>query len=346
VPQELNEMEFLKTLYDEELNIEGDVEIVGLPFLRSRILGELEPNAYDVSFEEWTTQRTERLLDNAKHILSNFDNANRFEQLKKTFDNAKVMPFLGAGISMPSGYPGWTQFLYEACEESHMTEDDLSVFLASGHYEEAAQALHDDMTAAGFNELLESAFKSKKDLCGAIHYLPVLFPSSSIITTNFDNLIERIFKDVEKDFDQVRSGKTLNEVLRLMPMGNKLLVKLHGSCDLVAERVLLKSEYDAAYADGNEVKNFFNRILFSQSLLFIGCSLSVDRTIQAMIDVVEEYGAETLPRHYAFLELKNDDDRVARKKALAKANIFPIWYPEGEHDESIEALFILMLGAA
>ena len=338
-------MEFLKTLYDEELNGEGDVEIVGLPFQRSRILGELEPNAYDVSFDEWTTQRTERILDNANKILKNFDNGNRFEQLKRTYDNGRVMPFLGAGISMPSGYPGWTQFLYDACEESHLTDQDLAAFLANGQYEEAAQALHDDMTAAVFNELLESAFKSKKDLCGSIRCLPMLFPSSSIITTNFDDLIERAYKEVEQNFDQVRSGTTLNEVLRLISMGNKLLVKLHGSCDLVAERVLLKDEYDSAYGDGNEVKKFFNRILFGQSLLFVGCSLSVDRTIQAMIDVVEEHGAETLPRHYAFLELKNGDDRVARKKELARANIFPIWYPEGEHDESIEALFTLMLEA-
>ena len=336
-------MEFLKPLYDEELNGEGDVEIVGLPFQRSRILGELEPNAYDVSFEEWSTQRTERLLDNAHQILKSFDNANRFEQLKRTYDNGRVMPFLGAGISMPSGYPGWTKFLYDACEESHITEQELDILLGNGQYEEAAQALHDDMTAAGFNELLESAFKSNKEVSGAIHYIPVLFPQTSIITTNFDDLIERVFRDVELGFDQVRSGKTLNEVLRLMPMGNKLLVKLHGNCDLVAERVLLKEEYDAAYADGNEVRNFFNRILFGQSLLFIGCSLNVDRTIQAMIDVVEEYGAQTLPRHYAFLELKDSEDRVARKKELAKANIFPIWYPEGEHDESIESLFMLML---
>jgi hypothetical protein len=337
-------MEFLRSLYEEELNSEGDVEIVGLEFQRSRILTELEPDAFDATFEDWLVNRKLSLLDKANEILNLHDNRNRFEQLQRTYDNGRVMPFLGAGVSMPSGYPGWTQFLYEACKESHITEEELTNFLDSGLYEDAAQALHDDMSSAGFNELLESAFKSKKEIYGAIQYVPELFPASSIITTNFDDLIERVFKGGSRDFDQVRSGKSLNEVIRLMPMGNKLLVKLHGSCDLVAERVLLKSEYDAAYSDGNEVRNFFNRILFGQSLLFIGCSLSVDRTIQAMIEVVDEYKAETLPRHYAFLELKDIDDRVARKKELARANIFPIWYPEGDHDESVEALFTLMLG--
>lgn len=335
-------MDFLKSLYDEELNSEGDINIVNLSFERSRILSELEPSSYDVSFEEWMTQRKERLIDKAREILSLHDNLNRFEQLKKTYDNGLITPFIGAGMSMQSGYPGWTKFLYDACNESHITIKDLTAMLNSGEYEEAAQTLHDDMTSPVFNELLESAFKSDKKIYGNINYLPMLFPSSSIITTNFDELIEKIFQGVDQGFDQIRSGKTLNEVVRIMSQGTRLLIKIHGTCDLVSERVLLKNEYDAAYENGNDVKNFFERILFRQSLLFIGCSLSADRTLKAMTEVVKRCSADTLPRHYAFLELKDNDDRVARRKALACSNIFPIWYPEGDHDESIEALFTLM----
>lgn len=122
-----------------------------------------------------------------------------------------------------------------------------------------------------------------------------------------------------------------------------MLLKLHGECDQVADRILLKSEYEAAYADGADVSNFFTRVLFAKSMLFLGCSLCTDRTITNMVERVTEYKAETLPRHYAFLELKEADDRVERKKELAAANIFPIWYSEGTHDESIEALFVRLL---
>jgi len=336
-------MEFLRSIYESELNSDGDVEIIGLYFQRSRILTELEPDAFNATFEDWLTHRKENLLNKAQEILNLFDNRDRFEQLQRTFENGRVMPFLGAGISMLSGYPSWTQFLYEACDESHIKKEDLENLIKIGQYEEAAQLLHDDMSSAGFNELLESRFKSSKGIYGSVHYIPILFPKSSVITTNFDNLIETVYKNADQSFDQIKSGKSLNEITRLIPMGNRLLVKLHGNCDVATERVLLKNEYDIAYAQNNEIKSFFNRILFGQSLLFIGCSLTVDRTIQAMSDVVNEYGAATLPRHYAFLELKNSDDRVARKKMLAKANIFPIWYSEGEHDESIEALFTLLL---
>lgn len=134
----------------------------------------------------------------------------------------------------------------------------------------------------------------------------------------------------------------LKEAIRLMSSGSRLLLKLHGDCETLAERVLLLSEYEEAYSEAGEVKEFLNRILFGQSLLFVGCSLNTDRTIKVMKEIVDENSMETLPRHYAFMELKNDCDRVVIKRELAKANIFPVWFPEDTHDESIEALFTLM----
>lgn len=336
-------MDFLKPLYDEELNSEGDVEIVGSFFARSRILGELEPQTYTLTFSEWVEERKANLIQKADEILALYDNKNRFEQLKKSFKAGAAMPFVGAGFSVPSDYPGWTAFLYQLCEETHVPKEELDNLLQAGDYEQAAQVLHDDLGAALFNENLEGVFSSDKEIFGAVHYLPLLFPTTTVITTNYDRLLERVFKGVEQGFDVVKYGNSLAEVVRLMSNGSRMLLKLHGECDQVADRVLLKAEYDRAYADGATANDFFNRVLFAKSLLFLGCSLCADRTFASMAELVAKYRAETLPRHYAFLELKEDADRVARKKELAAANIFPIWYPEGEHDESIEALLVKLM---
>lgn len=336
-------MDFLKPLYDEELNSEGDVEIVGSLFARSHILGELEPQTYTLTFAEWVEERKTNLTQKADEILAQYDNGNRFEQLKRSLKAGAAMPFVGAGLSVPSGYPGWTAFFYQLCEESHVDKGEIARLLGAGDYEQAAQVLHDDLGAALFNENLEGVFSSEKEIFGAMHYLPLLFPASTVITTNYDRLLERVYKGVEQGFDVVKYGNSLNEVVRLMTNGSRMLLKLHGECDQVADRVLLEVEYDGAYSDDSMVSNFFNRVLFAKSLLFLGCSLCADRTIKNMISLVEQYKPETLPRHYAFLELKVDADRIARKKKLAAANIFPIWYPEGEHDESIEALFVKLM---
>lgn len=336
-------MEFWRPKYHEYLNSEGDIEIVGSTFQRSRILKELEPETYQLSFEDWVTERKSGLCDVANQVLGTHDNARRFEALKKALASQNVVPFLGAGFSMPSGYPGWTQFLWSLQEESHVKEADLESILSAGDYEGAAQLIHDDLGSALFNKQLQECFDRSCVAVGSVNLLPLAFPDSNVVTTNFDKLLESAFAGQSQGFDQIIHGNNIGEALRILNAGGRYLLKLHGSCESVANRVLLRDEYNRAYGDDGVVGRFFSRFLFGKSLLFIGCSLMTDRTIRTMEKIVELEGAHTLPQHYAFLELKSGIDRVERKKVLAKANIFPIWYPEGEHDESIEALLLALM---
>ena len=337
-------MEFLRSLFHQELDDEGEVIIAGETFTRHDILNGLAPEPYRIAFNEWLENRRIRLLEKASDILSHFDNAGRFEQLSATLNKGAMIPFVGAGLSMSSGFPSWTKFLFQLCDESHVSCAELKVLLDDGLYEEGAQLLYDDMGSALFNEAVQSTFGSAKLPTGPVNLLPSLFPNTSILTTNFDTLIETIFRgDGCRIFDIVQSGKVLTEVCRQMANGDRLLVKIHGDCRQVTDRVLLKSEYDAAYTDAGVIEFFFNQVMFGRSILFLGCSLCADRTIKTMKTLVTKFGPDNLPRHYAFLELKAGDDRVARKKFLADANIFPIWYDEGDHDEAIEALFLKLL---
>lgn len=336
-------MEFWRPKYHEYLNTEGDVVIIGSTFQRSRILKELEPETYQLSFEDWVEERTSSLLDLASQVLGTHDNAHRFEALKKARSSQNVVPFLGAGLSMPSGYPGWTNFLWSLQEESHVNAADLESLLLLGDYEGAAQLIHDDLGSALFNKQLQECFDRGCSATGAINLLPLVFPDSNVVTTNFDKLLESAFSGQSQGFDQTILGSHLGEALRILNTGGRYLLKLHGSCETVANRVLLRDEYNQAYGDTGTVGRFFSRFLFGKSLLFVGCSLMTDRTLRTMEQVVQVEGAHSLPQHYAFLELKVGVDRVERKKVLAKANIFPIWYPEGEHDDSIEALLLALM---
>jgi hypothetical protein len=336
-------MEFWRPKYHEYLNSEGDVEIVGSSFQRSRILRDLEPETYKLSFEDWIEDRKSSLLNVATQLLSTQGNAHRFHALRRANGLQNVVPFLGAGISVSSGFPSWTQFLWDLQAESHVVAADLETLLNAGDYEGAAQLIYDDLDSALFNRQLRECFDRECPPTGPINLLPLVFPGSNVITTNFDKLLESVFSEQSQGFDQVVSGGSISEALRIFTTGARCLLKLHGSCEAVANRVLLRDEYTQAYSDAGAVKRFFSRYLFGKSLLFIGCSLLTDRTIRTMEQIVAEEGADSLPQHYAFLELKAGGDRVERKKSLAKANIFPIWYPEGEHDESIEALLLALV---
>ena len=299
--------EYLQKLYNEYLNSEGDVIIESYPFQRSLILSELEPETYKQTLFDWEKQRKDNLLALADNILLLYENEKRFAKLKKAITSGVVLPFVGAGMSMTSDYPSWTAFLYRLIEESEISPDELETLIAAGKYEEAAQVIYEDIGSELFNEILENEFSHERDILGAIHYLPLIFNQHSVLTTNFDNLLERVFNGKDNGFDEVKSGKYLDEVIRKIASGSRILIKIHGDCKQVQDRVLTISEYDKTYSDTDTLTKFFNRIMIKGTMLFLGCNLSTDRTLVTMKSIVKMEGADNLPRHYAFLEVIKDN---------------------------------------
>jgi hypothetical protein len=106
--------------------------------------------------------------------------------------------------------------------------------------------------------------------------------------------------------------------------------------------VLTGKEYLASYGDGGNYREIFKQLIANTSLLFLGCSLTVDRTIGVLREIRQAAVVET-PRHFAFLPLSEGLDREARRNELGQADIHPIWYPPRDHDQAIEDLLISLM---
>jgi len=328
-------MDYLIPQFRDSLNEEGDVDVAGYTFRRDNILMELEQEGYQEAFNEWLQVRQEENLNRADEILTLYDNQRRFKKFKEIFARGAIIPFIGAGMSMPSEYPGWTKFLYQVLEDTTVNQDNFNATLSEGLYEEAAQMLCDALPAGCFLEHVENAFGAEQEVNGVIQRLPYLF-KNAVITTNFENLVKRCYGNVQVDFNEELLGADAIELPRLLGENQRVLVKLHGKANSSRQRILTKTEYDNHY-DNDDALESVIEAMSNRTLLFLGCSLTVDRTLQCLARIIEKKGHENVPRHYAFLKLNEDDDRLARRDQLAAANIYPIWYTE-DHDESIEAL--------
>lgn len=335
-------MEYLRACFHDELSSEanlsidegGQVSIRGRHWRPDEILQAMSPAIYSEVFEEWLDDRKQALLGAAESILKSFEQLDRFETLKGTYKRGALIPFVGAGLSESSGYPGWKSFLLRLRKQTAVPEDQFLAQLGRGEYEEAAQALADAL-GVGFNEEVENAFGVDRDLVGPVQLLPYVF-DSAVITTNFDSVLKRCFDNADRAFDETIPGHEGQELPRLLGVNRRLLIKVHGRAMTGVGRVLTANEYDAAYGEHLPavVEAFCSR-----PLLFLGCGLSVDRLLSEIRRFVETKGHDRVPRHYAFLSApESEDARIARKSELAQFNIYPIWYPPGEHDDSIEAL--------
>ncbi|MEO6280343.1 SIR2 family protein [Roseateles sp.] len=328
---------------EQNLSVDrGRVHIRNKHWAPDEILeGLLDPKAYNDLFLDWVQERKEELIESANAILDEYGLQDRFGRLKEVYGRGAVVPFVGAGLSVSSGYPGWTAFLKQHVRETTINPEYFDQILRDGKYEEAAQKLADALGPA-FNEAVENAFGRSREISGCVQFLPHVF-DSCVITTNFDDVTRRCYDAAEKSFSEVLSGEHSRELPRKLSEGKRILLKLHGTSTSPRGRILTAVEYQQHYGDGDELQRAIEAIC-SKTLLFIGCSLTVDRTLTAMKSFVQANGHDNIARHYAFLPAPGSDaEKNARRDALLACNVYPIWYPAGAHDESIEALLLALM---
>lgn len=339
-------MDFLYPLFEASIEpfVEGSVVQVGrFAYTGVDILNLAGQDAYKQAFgdwvwEEWVPSRRER----ANEILELDSNASRFNELKKIIANGGAIPFVGSGMSVPTGLPTWGQFLRDTCRRARgFNVADLEACLAVGDYEEAASRIYDGMPPQLFHECFESNFaiQATQAIEGAVRLLPFLF-ESMVITTNFDPILENVYKSVEKPFHEVLYGTAVGEFRRVSISASRCLLKLHGKHNVAHGRVLLKGEYDGFYNPGSVGREELSLIFRRGGLFFLGCSLSQDRTMLLLKEIADS--DRDMPRHFALLRRPDDETFLEKEHFLAERNIFPIWY-NGDHSADIEALLVELM---
>lgn len=297
----------------------GGTEILPLTALQG------DDKAYEEEYrawldERWRPQQSQRRAD----ILALFGNAKRYNDLHAAVRRRQVVPFVGSGMSVPSGLPTWSGLLRRASEYSHCEPDDLEHFVASSQFEEAADLIASKTNARLFNERIEHDLRveDKSAITGAVCLLPSLFPGL-VITSNLDDVIEEVYLLAERPFRHVLAGDELSKYRSLLSSESSLLVKLHGDRSRREGRVLLSREYELTYGVDSSIREAIELLYKTNHLLFLGCSLGPDRTVRLIHEVASV--DSNMPKHYCFMRMPEKDvERIERENFLTEHGIYPI----------------------
>jgi len=256
-----------------------------------------------------------------------------------------VLPFVGAGLSIPFGFKGWRDFLLGMAPTSDL-QQKMSERISRGEYEEAAQDLLEALGDLDFRDALAMEFGEQKlktvSLKGAVSYLPRL-ASGPVITTNFDRVLEKTFEDSGARFEERIWGGRVLMAQKAVVQNKRYLLKLHGDVEDDVDRVLTLSEYEKHYGAGNNPSQIdFNKdlprllqmLLTNRPVLFLGCSLHYDRIVK-FIQALGGSKAGLL--HYAVLEHPGEAEFFKMNQMFSSYGIRRIWYPHGQH-ESVELI--------
>lgn len=269
-------------------------------------------------------------------------NEQRFDQLVERISEDLVVPFIGAGVSVAGGFPTWANHLRQQGRTAGIPHEQIEKWLAHGQYEQIIQHIEETHGADAFAQEIRDVFSKTGKVESITLRISELF-KDTLITTNYDRLLEHVFETGAESSIQVING--MSEMEPLDPK-KVTIIKLHGDIKSPRKCILGKSQYDQAY--GEQALDFDRPIpkrlryyFRNSSLLFVGCSLHNDRTVQVFNEVKSFSGDVDFPQHFAIEQAPElVADLIRRNSELSRLGVTALWYPKGEY-EKVEAILRL-----
>lgn len=274
--------------FHEELNRNGNIQkeedstLITLSGLRDILSGEVSKYQIEISdilywidekgyfseYEKWGQNHFYEL----DRYLSDQKTKKIFKDIVNAVNKQRIVPFIGAGMSLSSGYPLWGKAIEDILlkiendiNQKHkdsgkkakdsVTKKDLKeikrlrellkdnkyILVADGLFK-----LNETIVKAYIRETFDS---DNEKINGPINLLPKLV-NGCIITTNYDGLLEDVFKKNGKPFvDHMHGVKNDNLFMTKLAKGEECLLKLHGHYDNHQTYIFTQQQYDNAYGD-------------------------------------------------------------------------------------------------
>lgn len=314
----------------------------------SKALFAGDREAYEQALSAYRIDRRQEVLSRAQLIeaLGEDDgnhwferNEQRFNQLIERLAEKMVVPFIGAGVSVDGGFPTWANHLRQQGRTAGIPKEQVEAWLAAGKYEEVIEQIEHKNGREAFAQEIRDVFGKLGSINDITLIISELF-KDTLITTNYDRLLEQVY-DTGVDLPvQVINGVTAMK----MPEADKVtIIKMHGDFKDPARCILGKTQYDEAYGDkrldmDRPIPKMLRYHYSNNSLLFVGCSLKSDRTLQVFQATKAHAGDKLFPQHFAIEQTPDQlEALVERNGELARLGITAIWYPKGQHNQ-IEAI--------
>lgn len=324
----------------------------------SEILYWVDRETYLDELDSWNGEKIRASHTDAIDFIKSSNQEAIFADLIELIRRQRIAPFLGAGVSKAAGYPLWQDALTRFANKiATIDTEKFNQLLSENKYLSAAQLLF-NASEHQLNNLIQTEFRTGFDTEDARERIPKLFKllprlsKSCIVTTNFDRLIEEAFKLkgtplIDGYMHGVQAG---NGFVQSLLKGDRCILKLHGDVLQTHSYVFTERQYEDAYGSpinyGNQLPRALRQIYITNSLLFLGCSLSEDRTLELFKEIKDGKQFE-IPDHFAIIcDPENSTQKQSTEDRLLSIKIRPIWYKIDDSHSMVTKLVELAVDIA
>lgn len=212
--------------------------------------------------------------------------------------DGRLVPFMGAGVSVSAGAPNWGELLDRLAEAVGLTTIDKTALKRLSNLDQAdvlrtffSENFPDDSDVR-FGQAVTDAVDVKK--YGLAPSLLACLPSNGAITLNYDTLFETASEDAGSPRTVIPGDQPDDRTAA----SQKWLLKLHGSVDKPETIVLTRDDYLGYSATREALSALVKAHLITHHLLFVGFGLADDHFHEIVHDVRRALPAKKSGDHF------------------------------------------------
>ncbi len=251
------------------------------------------------------------------------------DDLRPSLAASNVCAFAGAGLSIGAGLPGWYDLIaeltarigYKLAPREWATGDALI---------DAAQAY---VNRQGLHSLI-SHLKDWLDTTGkqptAAHRALARLPISLVFTANFDDLLERAFRDAGKRVEVVVRDSSIPFMRRGPDTVN--IVKLYGDLDQPDTIVVARQQYESYFLQRPQMVKLLEIELARSDTLYLGWSGADPYFKLVFGELLSRFGPMMRPGYAVMFDVTG-----AQRDELARKQIRLVELPAGDRTAQLAA---------
>jgi hypothetical protein len=221
----------------------------------------------DVAFVTYTPALYHTFLTARREVLpADYPEAGpAYPELEHALGAGECVLFVGAGLSCGAGMPDWGELIRRLAL-------DLDIPMSGRlDYLDVAQWYRDRFGPAPLADILRRTYGNRFAARPTLaHYLLLALPLRYVITTNYDDLLERALTALKQY--PVRVARQA-DVARTGRGGGVYVVKFHGDAAEPEDTVLCRDDYDAFFQNRPAMAALLEGLLLNQTFFFVGYGL-------------------------------------------------------------------------
>ena len=236
------------------------------------------------------------------------ENNNIPPELIKSYLDKKCGFFVGAGLSQAVGYPGWQDLLLgliQKAETNHSLSPDQIIDYRNlakdpNKYLMLAEEMKEVLGVELQTFIEDTYLREDVDPSSTHNLLVSLKRSNFIITTNYDQLIEKAFVKQGKHQTSFKYYEA-HAIQRELYKREFFLLKAHGDAKTAAEHIVLTDkDYRRLLYQEPGYQSTLQSIFTMYSVIFVGCSLQ-DPGLKLLLNYINAAFPQGGIPHYALM---------------------------------------------